>query len=64
MRRFKSVAQAQRFLSVHGVIRNRFVECDGQRYYAGQDGLPSRHETRSQSISAVVDHSATNHNTI
>ena len=25
MRRFKSVAQAQRFLSVHGVIRNLFT---------------------------------------
>ena len=25
MRRFKSVAQAQRFLSVHGTVRNLFI---------------------------------------
>jgi len=24
--------------------------CKGQRYYAGQDGLPSRHETRAHQV--------------
>jgi hypothetical protein len=33
--------------------RMLYVECKGWRYYAGQDGLPSRHETRTRVISAT-----------
>jgi hypothetical protein len=28
--------------------RMLYFECEGKRYYAGQDGLASRHETRSR----------------
>jgi hypothetical protein len=31
-----------------------YVECNGQRYYAGQDGLPSRHPTRSTQTNSSI----------
>jgi hypothetical protein len=30
-------------------IKMRYWECRGQKYYAGQEGGPSRHETSSTS---------------
>jgi hypothetical protein len=33
--------------------RMLYVECGGLRYYAGQDRLPSRHETRHRLVSAM-----------
>jgi len=34
-------------------LKMLYVECKGLRYYAGQDGLPSRHETQSRIVSAT-----------
>jgi len=34
-------------------LKMLYFDCSGQWYYAGQDGLPSRHETRSGVVSAT-----------
>jgi hypothetical protein len=35
--------------------RMLYIECKGLRYYAGQDGLPSRHEIRNAGTRSVQD---------
>ena len=56
----------------HYTVNMLYVVCRGQRYYAGQDGLPSRHEARtprngqfvSENVKAAIDYHASSNDVI